>query len=399
MFSRRSPHGSGCAPLFVLLLVTVGVVLVGRHWIGQRLNQRGAPDPAASLSDALAAFDSGNLLSAVDYARQVIERDGADQAAYELLVRALIYRSYTDVGRELDRIRALEVSEEALAKMPRNRDILALQGYALQAAGSAEEAGRIALRIVEREPDHVLSRIVLSLSYGARGIASAALRAAETGLELARQQNRYQLEAHRAMALAYGDLAKYQAALEQLDKAVSFNGKLIPLHFEKALYALQVGDVDQATVSFYTIMALDEDNVKARARLCELSERLQERAAALRYCQEVTELAPIWADGWQELGRLYFLEGDYEKALSAFGHCSRLQIESGVAIQDRQLDCWYLQGQSAEILGDCDSLKLVFLEFQGMAREAGLPQTWTYPLEGPPICAASHLKTGESAWP
>ncbi len=399
LFSRRPQRRSGCASLLVLLLVTMAVVVLGRHWIGLRLNQNRNLGPAVSLPDAFAAFNKGDLKSAVEFAHQLLERDGADVAVYELLVRALIYRSYSDVRREDDRAKALEASREAIRRLPRDLDMQALHGYALQATGSAEEAGRIALRIVEREPDHILARIVLSLSYGARGIAQAALREAETGLEFALKQRRYELESHRAMALAYGDMGNYRAALAELDKAVAYNGKLIPLHFEKALFALQVGDVDQATVSYFTIMAMSADNVKARTRLCELSERLQERDAALRYCQEVTALAPLWDDGWYALGRLRFLDGDYEQAKSAFGRCSRLQVEGGVAIQDRQLDCWYLQGQSAEIIGDCDSLTLIYREFQDMAREAGLPQTWSYPPDGPPICAGAVLRARQAASP
>jgi len=385
--------------LLVLLLVMVGVVVVGRHRVGQRLNQNRVLGPTTSLVEAFAAFNNGDLRSVVDYAQQVIEQGDADAAAYELFVRALIYRSYSEIGRESDRVTALEVSREAVARLPRDLDMQALLGYALQAAESAGEAGRIALRIVEQEPDHVLARIVLSLSYGSRGIAEAALREAETGLKMAREQNRYELEGHRALALAHGDMGEYRVALVELENAIGFNGKLIPLHFEKALYALQVSDVDQATVSYYTIMALDEDNVKARARLCELSERLQERDSALRYCQEVTKLAPVWPEGWYELGRLYFLEGDYEMAQSAFGQCSRLQIESDIAIKDRQLECWYLQGQSAEILGDCDSLMLVYREFQDMVRDAGLPQTWSYPPDGPPVCARAALRARQAASP
>ncbi len=399
LFSRRLPRGSGCAPLLVLLLVTMAVVVVGRHWFGQRLSQNRSPGLSASLPEALAAFYSGDLQSAVEYAQQVIERDGADAAAYELLARALIYRSYSELDRESDREIALEVSREAISRLPRSVDMQALNGYALQAMESAEEAGRIVLRIVEREPDHVLARIVLSLSYGARGISEAALREAEIGLKLAREQSHYQLESYRALALAYGDMGNYRRALEELDKAIGFNGKLIPLHFEAAHYALQVSDIDQATVSYYRIMALDEDNVKVRARLCDLSDRLQERDSALRYCQEVTERAPIWTEGWHKLGRLYFLQGDYEMAQSAFGQCSRLQVEGAVAIEDRQLECWYLQGQSAEILGDCKGLTSVYQEFQEMVSLAQLPQTWSYPPDGPPACAREAIRARDTASP
>ena len=383
----RAKPGSGCAPLVILLLVALGVVAGGRHWMALRLNQRSAPGLTVSLRQAFAAFHQGDLSAAVDYAAQLVERGGAGAEAYDLLVRALIFRSYSEVGREADRDEALAVSEAALARWPRDLDMGALNGYALQAGDAAETAGRAALRIVERHADHVLARIVLSLSYGARGLAVAALREAEAGVDLARRQGRYLVESQRALALARGDRGDYRAALAALERALDFNSKLIPLHFEKAHYAWQLGDVDGATVAYFTILALDAGNVKARARLCQLLERQGDRSLALRYCREVSELRPGWSDGWYALGRLHFLSGDYASAQTAFGQCSRLQVQQGLAIAERQLECWYLQGQSAEILGDCPALLGVHAEFQQMAFAGQLPQSWSYPPGGPPVCA------------
>ena len=162
---------------------------------------------------------------------------------------------------------------------------------------------------------------------------------------------------------------------------------------------MQVSDIDRATVSYYRIMNLDEDNVKVRVRLCELSDRLLERESALRYCREVTELAPAWSDGWYKLGRLLYLAGDYLKAQNALSRCSRLQVEEEVEIQLRRLECWYLQGQSAEIRGDCTGLMAVYREFLDMVEAAQLPQTWTYPPGGPPICAGATVTAQISATP
>ena len=399
LFARPWPRFRGCAPLLVLVLVATAVVVSGRHWIEQRLNPNRSPQSAANLPEAFAAFESGDLEKAVEYATQVLERDGPDATAYELLVRALIYRSYSEIDRALDRENALRISRDAVAKLPRSQDLQAVLSYALQANGLADEAGRVALRIVERLPNHVLARIALSLSYGSRGIPGAALREAEIGLDLARETGRYQWESHRAAALARGDQGNYREALAHMDHAIRYNEKLIPLHFEAALFALQVSNVDRATVSYYRIMALDDDNVKVRVRLCELSDRLLERESALRYCREVTELAPAWSDGWYKLGRLLYLDGDYLTAQSALSRCSRLQIEAQVDVEERRLECWYLQGQSAEIRGDCAGLMKIYQEFLDMAAQAQLPQTWTYPPGGPPICAGATLTAQASAAP
>ena len=388
-FARRPPHGRGCAPLFVLIVVAMAVVASGRDWIGQLLKWNRPQQATANLPAAMAAFDAGDLDMAIDYAQQILERSPLDEGSYELLIRALIYRSYSELDREADRERALGVSSEAIEKLPRNLTLQAAHGYALQANGYAEEARRIALRIVERSPDHVLARIVLSLSYGSQGLFDAALREAELGVQLADQYGQYRLESHRTLAIAYGDLGIYRRAISELDHAVSHNDKLIPLQFETALYALQISDIDQATVAYYRIMALDEDNVKVRVRLCELSNRLQERKSALRYCHEVTQLAPMWVDGWYKLGREYFLSGDYALAQNAFNQCARLQTNGDVAIKDRQLECWFLQGQSAEIRGDCAALVTIYQEFLDMVKQGQLPQTWSYPPEGPRICVTA----------
>lgn len=399
LFARPNPGFGGCAPLLVLLLVATAVVATGRHWIGQRLNLNRMPQTAADLTAAFAAFDSGDLDEAVEYASQIIESDVSDAAAHELLVRALVYRSYSEINRATDRESALRISRAAVKQFPRSQDLQAVLSYALQGNGHADEAGRVALRIVERLPRHLLARIALSLSYGSRGIPQAALREAEIGLDLAREQNRLLFESHRAVALAYSDLGNYSQALAHMDQAIRHSGRLIPLHFEAALFALQVSDIDRASVSYYRIMALDEDNVKVRVRLCELSDRLLERESALRYCREVTELAPDWSDGWYKLGRLRFLGGDYANAQSALSRCSNLQKEGQVEIPERRLECWYLQGQSAEIRGDCAGLMAVYREFLNMVEKAQLPQTWSYPPGGPPICAQATVAAQSSAAP
>ena len=154
----------------------------------------------------------------------------------------------------------------------------------------------------------------------------------------------------------------------------------------KRSFALHLGDYDRATAAYFRILATDPQNIKVRLRLCSLSSTLREIDAAMTYCQEVIEHAPQWADGWYFLGREYFLQGNFSEAQSHLNQCTSLLIEQHVPIEERRLDCWYLQGQTAEILGDCDSLLTTYNQFKGMVQIANLPQTWVYPPEGPSIC-------------
>lgn len=387
IFTRRHRKGTGCLPLFVLIGVAVSVVALGRNWIGQWLSINHPQYSEVNLTNAQTAFNQGDLATTLQYASQLLENDPANDQVLILMIRALIYHSYSDYDRAEDRQHALMLSNQGLVSHPRNLDVQAIRAYALQANGQSDEASRIALRIIHRSPEHIMARMVLSLSYGSQGIFEAAIREANVAVQLANQYQAYQMESYRVLAIAYSDLANYEQAILSVNRALDFNPKLIPLHFERALYAIQFGNTDQATVSYFQIMAFDENNVKVRLRLCELSSSLQERDAAIRYCGEVTEHAPEWSDGWYQLGREFFLDGDFVNAQASFNRCSTLQIQQEIAISDRQFECWYLQGQSAEILGDCYALLTTYHQFIDMAERADIPQTWTYPPEGPPVCA------------
>jgi predicted TPR repeat methyltransferase len=158
--------------------------------------------------------------------------------------------------------------------------------------------------------------------------------------------------------------------------------------FEKAIYAIQAGSFDTATATYFRILAFDPENIKARLRMCELSILLRESDTALNYCGEVTQRAPTWADGWYQLGREHYLRGDFPQAQQALYRCAMLQSLQDIPIRERTLDCWRLQGTVAELQGDCDALIQAYEEYQWMVMIGGLRQTWTYPPEGPAICAS-----------
>jgi tetratricopeptide (TPR) repeat protein len=378
--SRRRRR-SGCLSQLVLLSIFTGILTLAWNWAAQWLN---APlsSNSADLNDAQAAFNRGDLDTAIELARQVLDVHPNDVRAIILLARALIYRSYSDYNHALDRASALEVATQALERLPADFDLLAIHAFVLQANGQPLEAAEMAERVLDVEPNHALARLALGLSYGAVGGFDLAL--SET--QRAAQLPQYPLDALRALAIAYSDLGRYSEAIATIERAIELNDHLVVLYFERALYALQIGDADGATEAYFRILAYDPENVKARLRLCELSSMMRERETALSYCQEVTERAPQWADGWYQLGREYFLQGNYAAAQEHLHRCTTLQVAQNVPISERRFECWYLQGQAAEILGDCEALIAIYNEYRAMAADGGFQQTWSYPPEGPPMC-------------
>ena len=380
-FRRRR---AGCASWLLVVGLVVGVSSLTWTWLQSR-QQRAAPAASEDwIGAALEAFRNGDLDRSIARARQRLASEPADAGALRLLTRALIFRSYSEYDRAIDRQMAVQFGARAAGIAPDDPDIAAGYAYALAANGQSADAADIARRALEAVPDHALAHTALSLAYGGVGAYEAALREAERAVAAASGLD--QLDALRALAIAYSDLGRYPEAIAVAGNALSLNRKLVSPWFERALYALQTGDYDGATEAYFEVLALDPGNVKAHLRLCEVSSLLRETDAAVRYCSAVTELAPSWADGWYRLGREYFLQGEFRSAQQALHQCSRLQVAQNVPPAERRFECWYLQGQAAEITGDCPALIETYNEFRAMALDPAVTQTWTYPPEGPPAC-------------
>lgn len=380
---RKQRRRPGCLSLPLLIGLVVGALLTSWLRLGQWMTF-GTPveTPLVDLGPSLQAFNRGDLDTAITLAQQLLVSEPDNVGAVMVLARALIYRSYADYDVEGDRQVALQITSEMLTRFPRNPDVMAVHAFALQANGQPVAGAQIAEAALKEDPNHALARMALALSYSGVGSHDISLR---ENLQ-AVQQPGWQMDTNRALALSYSGIGDYQKAIETVEKAIELNPRLLPLYFERALYARQLGDADAATVAYFQVMAYDAENVKARLRLCELSSLMRQRDSAIQFCQQVTELAPDWSDGWYQLGREYFLEGRFAEAQTHLNQCSTLQVMQDVPVDQRRFECWYMQGQAAEILGDCEGLLATYNEYRVMSLDAGLRQTWIYPPEGPPGC-------------
>lgn len=383
-FRTRRQSRIGCTPFSVLLIAMVCVGFASWRWIEARLSGNINISPQSTLDDAQHAFAKGDLDSTISIARQLWQTNPKQVEALILLVRALVYRSYDDYNRDIDREVAVQVARRAFEQNPQHVDIRAIYAFALQAHDNPILAAQLALEVLNKNPDHTLARVALALAYGRVGGYENALTEARRAVSDA--DSPYRIDALRAQAISYSDLGRYGEAIATVKVAIGLNNKLAVLHFEHALFALQVGDADSATAAYLNILAFEVDNIKAQLRMCELYSTLRDTDTAIRYCQSVVNSAPSWADGWYFLGREYFWQGRFAQAQDALGRCTALQTAQNIPPDKVRLDCWYMQGQAAEILGDCDNLLRIYGEFIDIAKRGILPQTWTYPPEGPAIC-------------
>jgi tetratricopeptide (TPR) repeat protein len=380
---RRQRRRSGCVSLLFLLSIVAGTVALTWAWL-ERRDQSAAPSNDL-LEAAQNAFGRGDLDLAVTLARQYLSAHTAEPPAVRLLARALVYRSYSEYNRSVDRESAVQLTTEAVSHSPGDLELLATHAFTLQAAGQPARAAEAAQTVLEQQPNHTLARTALALAYGGAGSYEISLRESLQAVQGAVGDDA--MDALRALAISYSDLGNYAEAIRTVERAMTFNSKLVSLYFERALYALQLGDADAATVAYFQVLVYDPDNVKARLRLCELSGMMREHDAALTYCGEVTQYAPNWSEGWYQLGREHFLAGNFANAQQNLHQCAALQTMQNVPVSERRFECWYLQGQAAQILGDCAALIDTYNEFRSMAADEAIQQTWMYPPEGPPGCA------------
>jgi tetratricopeptide (TPR) repeat protein len=386
-YRRSRRRGRGCLPFTLLSGLLIAALVLSWGWLTQRLT----PSPTLNLKDLTAAqqfFHRGELDRAIAASRLIYESNPERSDALWLLVRALIYRSYTDYNTAVHREIALQLSTAAIRRAPSDPETLAIHAFALQANGQPVEAFENAEEALESDERNMLARVTFGLSYGGVGAYDTALREHELTLRRLSPDDPLMLEMLRALAISYSDLGRYDDAGKTVEKAIAINSRLPVLYFERALYALQIGDASEATEAYFEILAHDPQNVKARLRMCELSSMMRDRGTALKYCGEVTTLAPTWADGWYRLGREYFLQGDFVSAQQSLNRCSSLQVMQNIPVSERRFECWYLQGQAAEINGDCPALLDTYNEFRAMNAEFTIPQTWVYPPEGPAICVS-----------
>lgn len=384
-FRKRRRRSGGCFSILVSFVLLAGVGAVSWLWLNRLVNGAAPQSPADLMSAAQFAFDRGDLTGAIGLTRQTLVGQPDDSAALRLLTRSLIYRSYSEYNRASDQQAALDVMTQAANRQPTNLDILATYAFALQAVGRADDAADTARRVLEKQPDYTLARTALGLAYGSVGGLEAALRENLRAVQTATAES--SLDALRALAITYSDTGSYDDAIHTVEQAISVNRNLYFLYFERAQYALQIGDSDSATVAYFEVLTHDAGNVKARLRLCELSSLLRERDQAIQYCQYVTANAPGWWEGWYRLGMEYFLQGDFAKAQDDLHRCSTLQVAQNTPVEQRRFECWYIQGQAAEIRGDCESLIEIYAEFRSMNAAEQIQQRWTYPPEGPPGCS------------
>lgn len=284
--------------------------------------------PRSGLKRALAQFNGGNYRRACrefeDYlSRMSSEGKGQDQE----MVRMYMVESYVELAKKAARdgkhAEAAAAFERAIEHQPGYADIHSNLGVQYVALGRGEDARACFQRALSINPGYLRARIMLAKLYSEAGDGEHAIEELETSLSYAPafivdnvrelvRMHRQETSAgergalfHRLLeerptsaqiskqialeAIQNGD---YDAAVDELKKALSINPHYPDLHNLLGIAYANRGMTDDAVVEFETALKINPDYLKARLNLALALYEKGARDESLRHLEMVLELDP-----------------------------------------------------------------------------------------------------------
>ncbi|MCX9154752.1 tetratricopeptide repeat protein [Niveibacterium sp. 24ML] len=174
-----------------------------------------------------------------------------------------------------------------------------------------------------RKPDPMI-HLARGMELHRHGRIPEAVRAYQSALQIApglHAATKYQGLALFQMGLREPGLAMMRRAAEQLPEDAS-------AHFNLGQALCSVGRESDGLAAFMRAAQLEPGDADAAAMAASLAERLGERGKAIELWQSVVSARPAFAEGWDELSRLCYLDNQLEAALDA--HRRALALDPSV---------------------------------------------------------------------
>jgi tetratricopeptide (TPR) repeat protein len=220
------------------------------------------------------------------------------------------------------------------------------RGYALKARAwqwsDPAAAIPVAVTGIEQDDSFALNHAVLAVAYTNIARYSAALEEGIKAVTLAPNS----ATAHRAYSWPLILTGRYDQAIEQLELAIQINPKLTAPYFELASVYRVLEQPEMAVAVFYRILEVDPLNAKAYLRICETYMQVGEFREGEQYCDEAIEIDPNYGSAYRALGQIQYTRRNYEGAIESFQTCVDLGAED--------IECYYLRGLAHYILGQCE---------------------------------------------
>src|SRR5574341_899187 len=300
------------------------------------------PHPSIPLLvDAANAFHAGEYQSAVEYARQAREREGAN-----VPVDAFYFE-----GMSLAYLGDLEAARDALQSGVERDDSFAPNhaglGYVGLMQGQPAVAQRESERAQQLDPTFVLPYLTLAELYLSQGDPNAALAQIDTAentidpydVNLLLMEGRIYLAMGRPEdATAVGNLAYYIDPHSEEVNILVNRGRI------------ELGYIDSAMVSLAALVfEINPPNAEGWALLARTYEVSNRPEDALEAYARALQLNPTQVDALLGRAEYYFKRGEYQLAFADYNQV--LQLQGG------QYDALYGRAISAYALGDIEQAR------------------------------------------
>lgn len=299
---------------------------------------------------AQTAFQQGNLAESTRLYKLAADMEPDNLNVQFEYTRALIYYSFT--GRTFSFLArdALMVAERAVASYPDDARAQAMYTLALTQNRRSEEAIAAGIRAIDLAPNWAEAHAYLSMAYRDQGRFRQSIESGQRAVQL----DPTSVDAKRALALSLAFVGEFDLAIQAYNDAIRVAPRMDALYFELAVYYIAKDNYDAAIAAYDQVLANDPANVKAYTRKCETYFRQRDDARAQEACEQALQLDSGFPEAWRQLGMVRYTRRNYEGAIEAFETCATIQIEAGFALNEREIECWYLRGLAHYLLNECD---------------------------------------------
>jgi tetratricopeptide (TPR) repeat protein len=305
------------------------------------IGQAPEPTPFASqlATEGMSAYMSGRVSEATRLLERALEQQPANVDYLYEYGRLLIESNRAE--------EAIVIGQHAIDANPNDPRGYAIRARAMDLAGDSANAIPVAQAGLQIDPFFSPLYVALSSAYGSINRYQQALEAGERAVELDGSDP----AARRVYAFALINVGERDAAIAQLEQAVSLNPTATAPYFELAFQYRAAQRFEEAIATYEAVLAMaPEQNVVGRAylRLCQTYWTVRDDAQALGYCDDAIGIAPTLEEAYAQRGQVRYSRRNYEGAIEDFEQC--------VALGSTRIECWYLRGLAHYYLGgeDCD---------------------------------------------
>jgi len=227
--------------------------------------------------------------------------------------------------------KALEQFQGALAKAPKDLDLMLRVGAAYIAIGQADEAQKMLAKVYEQRPNSAEANHFLGRAYLRQG--GLQVTAAMPRLRRAAELDPNRAEYHLYVAWAANDAAQPDIGLaeKEVDRALALDSTLADAYWQRGVVKFKQGAVKDAERDLRKALELKPNRIEAHAALAEVFETNNNDAGALAAWSVATSAMPKQAYWRYRYGKLLKAKGRGADAAVNLGFA----VHEALALQPR----------------------------------------------------------------